>query len=111
MNQLTRSSSEKSQKEHDQPKNDDTGIPVQSNLTREIVSAFYTAKLFLPSVAAVKIVFYIQQVIQYVQFVLPLVDYGTDCSNAGTDIILFLSPVKQIIALVMNSQYLQYRYI
>ena len=68
-------------------KEDQPSKPLRSAMEREIYAAFYTAKLFLPKVHRKKFVYYAMLVFQYYQFAVPLIDYGTDCKNAGTGII------------------------
>ena len=68
-----------------------------SSMKREIVATFYTAKLFLPKLSPRKILYYAQLIFQYYHFVVPLIDYGTDCANAGTDMIFSFRRQKKFI--------------
>ena len=81
--------------------NKSTSLPtiIQNDqfMRREIVAAFYTAKLFLPKLSQGKILYYAQLLFQYYQFAVPLIDYGTDCTNAGTDMIFSFRRQKKFI--------------
>ena len=58
----------------------DRGAAVTSKtqMNREVVEAFYAAKLYLPGIFTHKLFLILQSF-------LPLLDLGTDCMNAGMD--------------------------
>ena len=56
---------------------DSQSAPMKNTITRELVIAFYTAKLFLPG-------FFSRQFFLIVALVTPFLDFGTDYYNAGS---------------------------